>query len=82
MVDDGQTGILVERGNARSFASAIMDLLGDPDRRKRLGQAGRRRVEEEFSWDRITGQLLDEYRRICPEVSRDDRIVAVAATMK
>jgi glycosyltransferase involved in cell wall biosynthesis len=52
IVADGRTGILVTPGDHRELAEAILSLLDDPGRARRLGQAGRRRVEERFSIDR------------------------------
>jgi starch synthase len=37
-------------------------LLADPERAAAFGRAGRRRVEAEFSWDRIAALTLDVYR--------------------
>ena len=46
---DEVTGLLVEPGNEQALAQALNRLLGDPALRTRLGEAGRRRVAEEFS---------------------------------
>lgn len=37
------------------FAAAVVGLLADPGRRAALGSAGRRLVEERFSWPSVTG---------------------------
>jgi glycosyltransferase involved in cell wall biosynthesis len=52
-VIDGATGLLSEPGDARDLARKIETLLDDPALRGRLGQAGRRRFEEHYSWDVI-----------------------------
>jgi glycosyltransferase involved in cell wall biosynthesis len=52
-VVDGVTGLLCEPGDAADVAKKIETLLDDPVLRERLGQAGRRRFEEEYSWDVI-----------------------------
>jgi glycosyltransferase involved in cell wall biosynthesis len=44
VVVDGTTGILTEEGDDAAYAEAIRKLLEDPDRRRRLGEAGRRHV--------------------------------------
>lgn len=58
LIEDGETGRLVDRGDASGLADAILDLLAQPERRRSMGKAGRERVIEQFSWDRIADQLL------------------------
>jgi glycosyltransferase involved in cell wall biosynthesis len=52
-VADGATGLLCEPGNAADVAAKIAMLLDDADLRERLGQAGRRRFAEHYTWDVI-----------------------------
>lgn len=52
-VVDGATGLLCEPGDAKDLAKKIEMLLDDADLRERLGNAGRRRFEEHYSWDVI-----------------------------
>jgi glycosyltransferase involved in cell wall biosynthesis len=49
IVVDGETGVLVTPADPAALAGAVRALLADPARRHRLGQAGRARVETEFS---------------------------------
>lgn len=58
------TGVLVSGGTAERWGEALIDLLGDPDRRRRLGSMARQRVEKEFALDRIVARYVDLYRRI------------------
>jgi len=77
VVVDGQTGYLVPFDQdpvtsfprhpeifARDLAVRIAALLHDPDRCKRFGDAGRKRVEETFSWTAIAHQTIDLYRSL------------------
>ncbi|MBE0599273.1 MAG: glycosyltransferase family 4 protein [Desulfuromonadales bacterium] len=57
VVEDGRTGLLVPRGDPAALAAAVIALLSDEPRRQAMGEAGRRRVEALFSWDRVA-QLL------------------------
>lgn len=41
VIHDGETGCLVADGDAAAFAQRVIDLLGDPDQRRRLGAAAR-----------------------------------------
>jgi len=48
VVADGETGVLVPPGDAPALSAAILDLAASADRSRRLGEAGRRRVEQRF----------------------------------
>jgi glycosyltransferase involved in cell wall biosynthesis len=48
-VVDGETGFLVNPGDAAALASRVIRLLNDPELRRRMGAAGRARVEAHFS---------------------------------
>ena len=64
-VRDGETGILVDPEDPAAVAAGINALLGDDERRRRMGAAGRRAVETYYNWDRVTRDLMNieaEYR--------------------
>jgi len=50
VVQDGETGLLVENGNRAALVGALAALLADPGRRNRLGSAGYRRLQEQFTF--------------------------------
>ena len=52
MIDDGITGYLVPPKDPQQFAARLLSLLSDPQAARRMGRAGRHRVEAEFSLDR------------------------------
>lgn len=52
IVDDGRTGHLVPPQDPDRLAARLLDLFADPVAARRMGQAGRDRVVEEFSLDR------------------------------
>lgn len=64
LVVDGVTGLLVPRGDADRFARALIDLAGSDQRRRLLGDAGRKRVDEKFSFDRMIDEYVALYRGI------------------
>jgi len=67
LVKDGETGLLVPRGDEKALEAALERLIGDAPLRRRLGDAGRRLVKEEFSWARIAGQYDRLFREIVGE---------------
>jgi starch synthase len=83
-VADGETGILVpfeSKGPpsyepkdpdrfARDLAAAVNELAKDPALRTRMGEAGRRRVEEKFSWGMIARRTLELYGDIARAAGR------------
>lgn len=59
VVADGVDGYLVEPGNVVELAASLDHLLGLPDTdRRAMGQAGRRKVEARYSWERV-GDILE-----------------------
>ena len=64
VVVDGETGILVERGDSEGLAAAIAKLLADPHLRQRMGAAGRKRVRQLFTWDRSVARLEELYEGV------------------
>ncbi len=61
---DGETGYLVEMGDVSGAAEAALQILSYPERHRAMGQAGRKRVMENFSDDRIVKQYLDYYNSL------------------
>ena len=61
IVEDAKTGILVQRGDAGSLAKALVLLIRNPSLRASIGSAGRQRVFERFTWDRISEDLVSIY---------------------
>lgn len=57
LVLNGETGLLVPPGDADALASAILELLADPERAKAMGQRGRDHVVERFSLEKMVGSM-------------------------
>ncbi len=49
-VSAGEAACYVESGDVAAYARAIVDLLGDSDKREAMGKAGRVRIEQELGW--------------------------------
>jgi glycosyltransferase involved in cell wall biosynthesis len=83
IVVDGETGILVERGDSEGLAAAISRLLADAHLRERMGAAGRERVRQLFTWERTVGRLEELYETVlygsAPHPAADPRQVVQTA---
>lgn len=78
VIDDGVTGLLVPLAQVTDgsgtpldpeafvaeFAAALNAVLSDANRAREMGAAGRRRAEQNFSWDSIAEQTLEVYRSV------------------
>lgn len=71
IVEEGVTGELVEPENVAELAEKICALLRDPERRRRMGQAGYARYRRHFAIERE----VDHYQRIYEELAADRRRV-------
>jgi glycosyltransferase involved in cell wall biosynthesis len=63
-VADGETGILVPPEDPDALAGALNTLIADPDRRRRMGELGRRRAIENFS----LGKSVREFESLYAEL--------------
>jgi glycosyltransferase involved in cell wall biosynthesis len=80
VIEDGQTGVLVPAEDVESLAVGILGLLRDPATRIRLGTAARRRVEEEYSANRMTNDYLCVYGQAIEAVKKEREPRAESST--
>ncbi|HEY8295010.1 MAG TPA: glycogen synthase [Micrococcaceae bacterium] len=78
VVEHGVTGLLVPLEQVtdgtgtpldpdrfvRDFAAALTAVVSDPERARAMGEKGRARAQENFSWDSIARSTLDVYRSV------------------
>jgi glycosyltransferase involved in cell wall biosynthesis len=57
IVEDGVTGVLIDRPDAEPIAREVQRLAEDPARRSQVAEAARRRYEERFTAQRMTAEL-------------------------
>jgi glycosyltransferase involved in cell wall biosynthesis len=69
-VINGVTGRLVPTANPAVLGDTIAELLLDPDRAARMGEAGRKRVETEFDERRVIAEQVALYRRLLERTNR------------
>ena len=71
VVVDGENGWLVPSQDPEKLAAAITKMIRDSESRKRMGKAGRKKVEREFTFDAQTPQLVEIYRKMLERQYRE-----------
>ncbi len=61
---DGLCADLVTPGDVGELLGALERMLDDPERRARMGAAGRARVEELFSWRAVAERVAASYEKV------------------
>jgi len=62
--DDGTTAALVPPADVHALVHTIGELLDDPTRRAAIGEAGRQRAVERYSWERTAQRTVDLYHEL------------------
>ena len=63
-VSAGSAAVYVTPNDVREYAEAIVQLIDDPSRRKRLGELGRDLVERELAWAHQVPAYIGVYRAL------------------
>ncbi|MGQ0646353.1 MAG: glycosyltransferase family 4 protein [Gemmatimonadaceae bacterium] len=61
LVEHGETGLLIDRGDSAAAAKAILALVRDPETRRRFGKAARVRADREFNVNKNVARLLEVF---------------------
>jgi len=61
LIEDDVNGVLVPPKDPERFAEAVLELAGDPKRRKRLGMEGKRFLDRLPTWDDLAEDIYSEY---------------------
>jgi phosphatidylinositol alpha-1,6-mannosyltransferase len=60
----GETGLLVDPLNVADIEKAMTEILGSEKRAKEMGEAGRKRIEREYSWRFVSERILELIERL------------------
>ena len=63
-VVDGETGLLVSPRDVSALANAIAGLLENPERRRQFGEAGRARMQGDFSIQTMVNSYVKLYEQV------------------
>ena len=63
IVDDGITGCIVPPRDTKKLAGAIIDLLKDDERRKKMGENGYKKTREDLAWKNIAPKTIEVYKK-------------------
>jgi glycosyltransferase involved in cell wall biosynthesis len=64
VLSDEETALLVEPGNVKELAGAIVSLIESDELRKRLGVRAREVVVERYTWGHNAGRVLEAYQKL------------------
>ena len=59
LMKNNETGFLVEKGDVNEWIEKLSLLINDKEKRKTMGEAGRKFVEKNFNWNKIAKEFLD-----------------------
>ncbi len=66
VVKEGETGFLVEPGDIEGLAKKLLEIIQNPEGRRKMGQnAYRNIVSMNLSWDDSARQYLEVYQKVC-----------------
>jgi len=64
IIEGNRCGLLAEPGNPEAHAESILYLFEHPEERRRMGENGRRAVQEKYNWENEGKKLLALYEEL------------------
>jgi len=61
IVENGKDGVLVKSWIKEDLANALVDLISNEQKRKRIGEEGRKKAIDNYTWEKCTEKLIRLY---------------------
>lgn len=71
VVQDGVTGYVVPFNDIEGLAERMVQLAQSPQLRHQMGEAGRKRVEQHYSFEKLANRLLSIYEKIARQQNNE-----------
>jgi glycosyltransferase involved in cell wall biosynthesis len=71
IVTSGVTGALIPPEDPVALAKAMIQTLGDPESARRLGEGGRRLVEQEYTVEKMAEKVYRVYQQVYERKQRN-----------
>ncbi|WP_319423245.1 glycosyltransferase family 4 protein [Pleurocapsa sp. FMAR1] len=81
IVNDGVTGLLSDPGDIQALANAITAIISEPETARKMGEAGRERVLQYYTWEQIAKSLVFNYATMGVNIKADDSKKEVARSL-
>ena len=63
VVEHGVTGLIVPPEDESALRDALLSILGNKQEARNMGVAGRKRVEKDYTWDKVANRCIEAYNR-------------------
>ena len=74
---DGSNGYLIEKNNVEELKQAIIHFTGlTAERRNELGRHSLQKINERFTWDKVSEQHVKVFRKLADEVFIDNAVIS------
>ena len=71
LIEDGKNGYVIETFDLETWTQKLEDILGDRDKRARMGESAREKILRNFTWERIAEKFEAVYRQAVEEFERN-----------
>ncbi|MBN2362604.1 glycosyltransferase family 4 protein [candidate division WOR-3 bacterium] len=73
VVSDNKDGLLFKPRDIKDLARKVVTLAKDRQLRKKMGENGRKKVLEKYSWDKVTDSIEDYYYEVLEKKSNEQK---------